>query len=197
LDAASHHALLGKRCVLISSGLPLERDECLAVADAALTAGSSVRLLVLLPPSGAAARDEASLRLLQLSTRQGFLELMQDLGFQYGGVAGQYGTGNRPRIDFVHVRADDVEMLALALTDADLLLLHTPRVALEDPRLAAARWRLQRMAFGYVLRRLRAGGMRLYKERGGVASHVRWAWLGKADGTDGPLPQPPPPIAET
>ena len=46
------------------------------------------------------------------------------MGFAWG-VPGQFGTGNRQRIDLNHVRADDAETLAKALADADLLLLHT------------------------------------------------------------------------
>ena len=175
LDVASAHSLLGKRALLLSAALPLERDECLAVADAALSSGASVKLLVPLPPRGEAMRAEASLQLLQQMQRFGFPRLMEELGFAFGGVAGQYGTGNRPRIEFQYVRADDVETLSLALSDADVLLLSTPELRLADASLERARFRLQRRALGFVVRRLRADRIVLRRDEG--TPRLRWAWL--------------------
>ena len=126
------------------------------------------------PASGACAADQQSLHLLQLMQRCGFPRLMERLGFAFGGVSGQYGLGNRQRIDFVHVRADDVEQISLALADADVLLVHTPAVRLAAP-LEAARWRLQRIAFGNIIRRLRADGIALARDE--VVARLHCAWL--------------------
>jgi len=176
LDAASAHSLLGRKALLLSAALPLERD--LSVADAALASGASVTLLVPLPPSGEVSRDEASLLLLQHMQRFGFPRLMEVLGYSFGGVAGQYGTGNRPRIEFQHVRADDVETLSLALADADVLLVQVPAKKLSVP-LERARFRLQQRAFGHVLRRLRS--RRIALRRDDTTHRLRWAWLHDAE----------------
>ena len=175
LDVATHHALLGRRALLLSAALPLEREACLSIADTALAAGASVTLLVPTPASGAVAQDDASLQLLQLMQRKGFPALMEALGFAFGGVAGQYGTGNRPRVDFRYVRADDVEQLSLALADFDVLLLHTPGSRLSPASLDAARFRLQRKALSFVVRRLQARDVPLVRDT--TAPRLRWAWL--------------------
>ena len=120
-------SLLGKRALLISSDLSSNPRTALTIADHVLAGGASVTLMVPLPQSGAAAQDEAALKLLLRIQRQGFPRLMAELGFSRG-VPGQYGHGNRQRLGFKHVRADDVEELVLSMTDADLLLLHTPRI---------------------------------------------------------------------
>ena len=175
LDAVQHHQLLGRKVALLSGALPRESDSVLDIADAALKHGASLRLIIPTPASGEVASDDASMKLLQLSVRKDFPALMEALGFQFGGVAGQYGTGNRPRVDFVHVRADDTEAFNLELADCDLLLLHTPSERLSDERLESARWRLQRRAYTFVVRRLRQDGLRLQRDSGGVRVH--WAWL--------------------
>eukprot|EP00966_Prymnesium_polylepis_P002668 61287-Prymnesium_polylepis.3 len=174
LDAALRHSLLGRHCVLLSSALPFESDRCLEIADAALTSGASVQLLVPLPASGEAARCETTLRLLQLTQRKGFPQLMEALGFAYGSVSGQYGTGNRPRVSFAHVRCDDVETLNLALADCDLLLLHGPALQLPDAALDGVRTRMQRRALRHVLGRLSDRGVPLHRD---ASKRLRWAWL--------------------
>ena len=181
LQVASKHSLLGRRVLLVSGALLEPPKACLAIADAALSSGASVRLLLPLPPSGAAASDDASLRLLQLSARQGHPRLMQELGFQYNGVAGQYGTGNRPRVDFQSVRCDDHESLALALHDADVLLVHAPSTRLSDAQLDSVRWRLQRRAYSYCVRRLRSSGLRLRRDEVDGARNVHSCWLSREE----------------
>ena len=131
-------------------------------------------LLVPTPSSGECALVDDSLQYLQLMQRCGFPRLMEQLGFAFGGVAGQYGTGNRPRVSFQHVRADDVEQLSLALADADVLFVHTPEKRLA-PQLERARFRLQRRAFSFVLRRLDARQIELRRDDG--TARLRWAWL--------------------
>jgi len=175
LDVSAAHSLLGKRALLLSAALPLEREQCLAVADEALANGASVTLLVPLPSSGEVSCEDASLQLLQHMQRFGFPRLMEALGFAFGGVAGQYGTGNRPRIDFRYVRADDVETLSLALADADVLLLQTPAVRLANVPLERARFRLQRRAYAYIVRRLRA--RQIVLRRDDSTPRLHWAWL--------------------
>ena len=119
VQIALTHNILGRRALFISGALPFEREACLAVADSVLQRGASVRFIVPLPASGLAERSseaaaESDLMLLQMISRVGFPQLMEALGFHWG-VAGQYGTGNRPRVDFAHVRADDVEAFLLRI----------------------------------------------------------------------------------
>ena len=184
IDVAATHSLLGRHALLLSSALPLERESSLAVADAALAGGASVTLLVPMPESGAAASgDEVSFQLLQHMQRRGHPALMEDMGFAFGGVAGQYGTGNRPRVSFKYVRADDVESLSLALADADVLLLQTPTTRLA-PAFEQARFRLQRRTFGFVVRRLRARQIALRRDDTFDTTRLRWAWLATAPSVD-------------
>ena len=174
---AAPHQLLGKHALIISGTLPFEPDRSLCLADEVLADGASVTLLVPLPRSGAAVNDEASLRLLLRIQRQGFPKLMETLGFSFG-TPGQYGMGNRPRVDFKHCRADDVETLALALSDADLLLMDVGPLEdalVGDAALSSARFTMQRGLFSLVLRRLRAAGQAL--NRDAHRTGVRWAWL--------------------
>lgn len=178
LAVAALHPLFGRKALLLSSALPLEHDDALSVADAALASGASVTLLVPMPESGA---EDADFDLLQQMQRFGFPRLMERLGFAFGGVAGQYGLGNRQRIDFKHVRADDVEQLSLALADADVLLLHTPQKRLAEP-LQRARWRLQRRAFSFVVNRLRADDVSLARDD--ARPRLHWAWLAAAPAAD-------------
>ena len=131
-------------------------------------------LLVPTPSSGECAAFADSLDLLQLMQRRGFPLLMESLGFASGGVAGQYGIGNRPRVEFKHVRADDVETLSLVLADADLLFVHPPACRLA-PQLQRARFRLQRRMFTFLRRRLDAQQITL--RRDDFAPRLRWAWL--------------------
>ena len=152
------------------------------------------RRLIPMPASGVVAKDEASMRLLQMSSRVHFPQLMSALGYNYGGVPGQYGTGNRPRVDFMHVKADDIESFNLELLDCDLLLLHTPSERLEDARLESARWRLQRRAYSLIVGRLRQRGLRLRRDSSGVANGVHWAWT--ADGAEGDGAASPSPVDE-
>ena len=175
LDVIATKNLLGKRAILLSSALPLEIESCLHIADEVLAGGASVTLLVPTPSSGECALGDESLQYLQMMQRCGFPKMMEALGFAFGGVAGQYGTGNRPRVDFKHVRADDVEQLSLALTDADVLFVHTPEKRLA-PQFERARFRLQRRTFSFVLRRLDAQQVEL--RRDGLTPRLRWAWLG-------------------
>lgn len=186
------HSLLGKRALLVAGALPFERRRALLLADAALSQGASVRLLMPLPASGEATTDEAALRLIQHNARSGFPRLMEEMGFHWG-IPGIYGTGTRARVDFVHCRADDVELLALELADTDLLLVLTPTQRLDDDRLERARWRVQRRTYGYVVRKLRRSGVRLSRGESrrkpgdsgdraggvGIIEH-RWAWLSDA-----------------
>ncbi len=200
LDAAKYHALLGMRACIISSAD--EPASVLELADRVLSAGASATLVVPLPRSGAAASDDDALNLLLRIQRMGFPRLMAAMGFAWG-TPGQYGTGNRQRIDFKHVRADDVETLTLALTDADLLLLHTPRgtrqaskresagdlTGAAEPVVPAglplplgerrARFSMHRLTFSFVLRRLRDLHQPLHRDSQGGS--VRWAWLRSDD----------------
>lgn len=178
LDVSASHSLLGKRALLLSTALPLEREECLQVADLVLASGASVRLLVVTPSSGECSLAGDSLQYLQLMQRTGFPRLMESLGFAFGGVSGQYGSGNRQRVDFVHVRADDVESLSLELTDSHVLFVHTPAKPLA-PALEKARFRLQRRAFSFVLRRLEAQKIALRRDE--LTPRLRWAWLAPVD----------------
>jgi hypothetical protein len=189
LDVVEQGSIFGKRAVLLTSALPFKQRAVLELADAALSGGASVTLLTPLPRSGAAAEDEAALRLLLRIQRQGFPKLMEALGFSWG--VGLYGTGNRQRIAVQQVRSDDVETLALALNDADLLLLHAPVVSLEgDAALSAARFTMQRAAFGYVLRQLRQRGQTLHRDS--RADGLHWAWLVEEDrGETRPAPSEP------
>ena len=182
LDVSTTHSLLGKRALLLSAALPFEHESPLPIADAVLQQGASVSLLIPNPASGAAAADDASFRLLQEMQRRGHPQLMEALGFAFGGVAGQYGMGNRPRVDFQNVRADDVEALSLAIADHDVLLLQCPSVPLAD-ELERARFRLQRRAFKHVILRLRASDVALRRDHS--TRRLHWAWLHQ-----------PPPAAE-
>lgn len=116
---------------------------------------------------------------------------MANMGYHWG-VAGQYGTGNRPRIDFIHCRADDVETMNLEMADADLLLLMPPSEPLERGPLKLARWRMQRRAYSFVIQRLRQRGISLRREPWQAideedvptcfaAPYVHWAWLSLPD----------------
>ena len=182
------HSLLGARAILLDGALPFESTRCLAVADEALQQGASVRLIVPLPASGEVSRDDGALKLLQRSSRLGFPELMAAMGYHWG-VPGQYSEGNRPRIDFVHCRADDIETLNLELADSDLLLLRPPAQPIVDRNLERARWRMQRQMYSLVLDRLKARGVPLQRDRRRAngngdgadddpgAGVVHWAWL--------------------
>ena len=180
LDAATTHPLLGKRALLVSGVLPFDVAAALEPADAVLSAGASCTILVPLPRSGAAASDDAALRLLLRINRIGWPALMESLGFSWG--VGLYGTGNRPRVSVQQVRADDVEAFALALSDADLILVHTlaGRRELGAPTLvpadlAAPRFAMLRGTFSFFLRRLRQNGRPLLRDTRHAGVH--WAWL--------------------
>lgn len=67
-------SLLGKRAILLAGALPFESDGCLALADVILHQGATCRLIVPMPASGEAARDDGALQLLQRSSRLGFPE---------------------------------------------------------------------------------------------------------------------------
>jgi hypothetical protein len=183
------HSLLGARAILLDGALPFESERCLAMADMALQQGASVRLIVPLPASGEASRDEGALQLLQRSSRLGFPEMMAAMGYHWG-VPGQYSEGNRPRIDFVHMRADDIETLNLELADSDLLLMRPPAQPIVDRALNTARWRMQRQMYGLVLDRLKQRGVPLQRDRRRADANgegadetessvgvVHWAWL--------------------
>ena len=43
-------------------------------------------------------------------------------------------TGNRQRVDFQHVRADDTEIFNVELASSDAFLLHTPSERLSAPQ---------------------------------------------------------------
>ena len=198
LDVATQHSLLGKRALLISSATSTEPSRVLGLADVVLASGASVTLLVPLPRSGAASEDDGALKLLLRIQRMGFPRLMAALGFSWG-TAGQYGTGNRQRLTFCQIRADDVEALNMALSDADLLLLQT---ASETPGCVSdgnasvdvdgagaasaavtmplgerrARFAMLRATYSFVLRRLQRFDQPLVRDSHGGG--VRWAWLG-------------------
>ena len=198
LDAQRQHSLLGRHALILSAAASAEPGRILALADGVLSQGASVTLLVPLPRSGAAARDEDALRLLLRTQRQGFPKLMAALGFAWG-TPGQYGTGNRQRVDVKHVRADDGEALTLAMVDADLLIVHAPSgralagvsASGADGEAAApsadltvgerrARFAMLRETYSFVIRRLRQDSCRL--RRDSLADDVRWAWLAAAAG---------------
>lgn len=132
LDAANTHMLLGKRAVLLAGALPWQIESTLSLADAALSAGASVNLLVPLPHSEA--EDDAALRLMQRILRRGWPELMEALGFSCG--VGQsrveFGPGNRQRLDVQHVLSNDVEACAptLRLSKRTCSVHVTPAVSL-------------------------------------------------------------------
>ena len=193
LSAPTHYlarSLLGKHCLIISTAAASEPDRVLPLADSVLSGGASVTLLVPLPRSGAAAADDGARALLLRIQRTGFPKLMAALGFWWG-VPGQYGSGNRQRVGFQHVRADDTETLTLAFADADLLLLHTPESSdglssgggesapLWPRGERRARFAMHRATYSFVLRRLRRFGRPLLRDKEGDVEGVRWAWLGE------------------
>eukprot|EP00966_Prymnesium_polylepis_P281031 6493103-Prymnesium_polylepis.1 len=118
--ATNPGSCLGKRALLITGH---EAHRSLEVADALLREGASVELLVPLPQAGSASKSEGALRLMQRIQRQGFRMLMENLEYIACDPRKSVGTGNRPRVTWSHVRADDIEALALALSDSDLVLL--------------------------------------------------------------------------
>ena len=87
-----------------------------------------------------------------------------------------YRTGNRPRVSWSHVLADDVEALALALSDSDMLVVDgSITTPLSDHAEERARFSMRRTVLGYLLSALRRQGVQL--ERCTSAPFVRLAWL--------------------
>ena len=172
-------ACLGKRALLVTSH---EASQSLAVADELLSSGASVELLVPLPRSGLASRSDPALRLMQRIQRQGFRDLMVDLEYSVGvGGVSVVGAGNRPRVSWSHVRADDVEALALALADSDLVLFAPSGAALDDPSEESARFSMRRTLLSGMLALIcTRSGVRI--ERGSTVPRLRWAWLPKPGG---------------
>ena len=133
------------------------------------------QLMVPLPRSGSASESEGALKLLQRIQRRGFHELMEQLDYVSCDPRRSYRTGNRPRVSWSHVRADDVEALALALLDSDMLVLDGSISPLADDAEERARFRMRRTILEYLLSALRRQGAQL--ERCTSAPFVRWAWL--------------------
>ena len=184
LDATSSSNLLGKKALILSAALPFDIAAGLEPVDAILAHGASVQLLVPLPRSGAAAQDDDALQLLLRINRVGYPQLMESLGYSWG--VGLYACGNRQRVAMQQVRADDVESLALALSDADLLLIHTPDAAAAavPAHLVRARFSMLRTSLAFILRRLRRGGhhsQRLMRDSHCAGLH--WTWLNPGTGS--------------
>ena len=131
-----------------------------------------------LPRSGFAAGTDAEMRLAVRIQRKGFDRLMEELGFKGGDPRAEM-AGNRQRLSWAHVRADDVEEMNLMLFDADALVIHSTGEALcgdEEPARRAMRWRLLR----HLLAVLRRRGLAL--RRDSDVPGVWWTHLSEADG---------------
>ena len=70
---------------------------------------------------------------------------------------------------------EDPVLARVALADADVLLLQTPAVRLANVPLERARFRLQRRAYAYIVRRLRA--RQIVLRRDDSTPRLHWAWL--------------------
>ena len=166
--------VLGKRALLVTSH---DASHSLAIVDDLLRSGASVKLLVPLPRSGLATRSDAALRLMQRIQRQGFRDLMASLEYSVGvGGIQQVGAGNRQRVSWCHVRADDVEALALALADSDLVLF-APGARLDDPSEESERFSMRRTLLSALLALMRQTGKGVQIERDSALPKLRWAWL--------------------
>ena len=164
---------LDKRALLVTSH---EAAHSLVIADDLLRGGASVRLLVPLPRSGLATRSDPALKLMLRIQRQGFNDLMASLEYSRGvGGALQAGAGNRSRVSWSHVKADDREELALALADSDLVLFAPPGATLDDPSEESERYNMRRTLLSSMLPLLRRPGVRLTRDS--MVSKLRWAWL--------------------
>ena len=174
--APTPSAVFGKRAVILTSH---EAACSLVLADDLLRGGASVTLLVPLPRSDLATRSDPALRLMHRIQRKGFNDLMASMGYSRGvGGALQVGAGNRSRVSWSHVRADDRGKLALALADSDLILIAPPGARLEDPSEESARFSMRRTVLSSVLPLLRRPGVQL--ERDSLVPKLRWAWLPEA-----------------
>jgi hypothetical protein len=165
--------VFGKRAVILTSH---EAACSLALADDLLRGGASVTLLVPLPRSELATRSDSALKLMHRIQRKGFNDLMASMEYSRGvGGALQAGDGNRTRVSWSHVKADDRGKLALALADSDLILIAPPGAMLEDPLEESARFSMRRTLLSSILPLLRRPGVRL--ERDSTVPKLRWAWL--------------------
>jgi hypothetical protein len=172
LTLPTTEVLFGKRVLLFTGH---EAAHSLGLADALLRAGASVELVVPLPQAGAAVRDDGALRLLQRIQRAGFQQLMEELDYVRCDPRRSVGSGNRPRVTWSHMQADDVEDLALKLTDSDIVLVHPAQETLEDAMEERARFIMRRRVLVLLLHALRQRGQQLQRDRG--MPWVRWARL--------------------
>eukprot|EP00962_Isochrysis_galbana_P008204 scaffold2238_cov117-Isochrysis_galbana.AAC.5 len=173
LDLCTSLPLLGSRCVVLSGVSPALS---LPVADELLRCGAACELLVPLPRSGLASGSDAEMRLAVRIQRHGFDRLMEELGFK-GCDPSSGMAGNRQRLSWAHVRADDVESMALKLFDADVLVVHAATERLlgdEEPARRAMRWLLLR----HLLEALRRRGLAL--QRDSRVPGVWWTHLARA-----------------
>ena len=170
--------VFGKRAVILTSH---EAACSLELADGLLRGGASVKLLVPLPRSELATSSDPALKLMLRIQRKGFNDLMASMEYSRGvGGALQAGAGNRSRVSWSHVKADDRGKLALALADSDLILIAPPGAMLEDPLEESARFSMRRTLLSSMLPLLRRPGVRL--ERDSTVPKLRWAWLGEGGG---------------
>mmetsp|Transcript_35908 Transcript_35908/g.78931 ORF Transcript_35908/g.78931 Transcript_35908/m.78931 type:complete len:105 (-) Transcript_35908:819-1133(-) len=84
-------------------------------------------------------------------------------------------AGNRPRVTWTHLRADDAEGLRSLLTAHDLLLLAAEGRRLDDEGEESARFCMQRKVLGFLSSSLRERGKVLRRDRSQPL--LRWAWL--------------------
>ena len=125
---AASGVLLGDR-VLLGSHIAVltgvEPASSLPASDALLARGAAVTLVVPLPQSGLASSStttaDAALRLLLRISRGGMSRLQTALDYANCDPRSLV-AGNRPRLTYKTVRADDVEDLALTLLDSSALV---------------------------------------------------------------------------
>ena len=164
--------LLGARCVVLSGVAPaLSLD----VADSLLSRGAaSCEICVPLPSSGFALGSDAAMRLALRIQRRGFDSLMAELGYR-GCDPRAEAVGNRQRLSWSLMRADDVEQLGLTLHAADYLLIHasdaSPLAGDEEAARRAMRVGLLRR----VLAALRRRGHPLHRDA--AVPRLWWARL--------------------
>ena len=180
---AASGVLLGDR-VLLGSHIAVltgvEPASSLPASDALLARGAAVTLVVPLPQSGLASSStttaDAALRLLLRISRGGMSRLQTALDYANCDPRSLV-AGNRPRLTYKTVRADDVEDLALTLLDSSALVV-VPDMPLgssgaDDEE--QARRAMRRGLLTETVKALRRRGL-----SGPLArdpDRVRWAWL--------------------
>ena len=179
---AASGVLLGDR-VLLGSHIAVltgvEPASSLPASDALLARGAAVTLVVPLPQSGLASSStttaDAALRLLLRISRGGMSRLQTALDYANCDPRSLV-AGNRPRLTYKTVRADDVEDLALLLDSSALVVVpDTPLGASGADDEELARRAMRRSLLTETLRALRRRGLSGPLARD--ADAVRWAWL--------------------